>query len=272
MEVTEATSVVPLCFNLVQFSPRYGGGADLELLVESAAEAGFQRIGADLDLIGSFEAGGRSLADLARVLDRSGVRLFELIPLPCTDDVGETAKQAEAVARVAAELGPEFVIVGGMSPPATMTRSFERCCEIVARAGSRVALEFVPYFPVATLQDALGLTRSVGDMAAVLVDVWHFERGPNDWSELDEILLSEIAYVHFDDALPLISDDLANEARNRRVMPGEGELDLTRFARTLRDRGYDGVVSIEVLSEDLRGLSPLEYARLAWSTSSPYWS
>jgi len=36
------------------------------------------------------------------------------------------------------------------------------------------------------------------------------------------------------------------------MWPGQGGLDLTRFASTLRDRGYDGLVSVEILNEELR--------------------
>jgi sugar phosphate isomerase/epimerase len=33
---------------------------------------------------------------------------------------------------------------------------------------------------------------------------------------------------------------------HRRAIPGEGILELDPFARTLLDRGYDGIVSVEV--------------------------
>jgi sugar phosphate isomerase/epimerase len=38
---------------------------------------------------------------------------------------------------------------------------------------------------------------------------------------------------------------------NERVMPGEGVIDLLGFLRALRYAGYDGAVSVEVLSKTL---------------------
>ena len=41
---------------------------------------------------------------------------------------------------------------------------------------------------------------------------------------------------------------MSRESSHRRAVPGEGVLELDRFAETMRDRGYDGIVSVEVLS------------------------
>ena len=58
----------------------------------------------------------------------------------------------------------------------------------------------------------------------------------------------------------------------RRALPGEGVLELHRFANTLRDRGYDGVVSMQVLSDELRALPIAEYTRRVYDAGARYWS
>ena len=63
-----------------------------------------------------------------------------------------------------------------------------------------------------------------------------------------------------------------DETVNRRTWPGEGELELTRFARTLLDRGWRGPVAVEVLSAQARTLSIEDYARRAHDTTVPYWT
>jgi sugar phosphate isomerase/epimerase len=45
-------------------------------------------------------------------------------------------------------------------------------------------------------------------------------------------------------------------------LPGEGHLDLARFVGALRERRFDGVVSIEVLSDRWRR-EPIETFALA---------
>jgi hypothetical protein len=47
---------------------------------------------------------------------------------------------------------------------------------------------------------------------------------------------------------------------------------LDRFAATLLDRGWQGVVSVEVLNQELRELPVPEFARRAYSAAAPYWA
>jgi sugar phosphate isomerase/epimerase len=104
-----------------------------------------------------------------------------------------------------------------------------------------------------------------------MVDTFHFSRGASTWEELDSLPLDALAYVQFDDALPPASDDVMHETMHRRTMPGEGELDLSRFAAALRRRGWSGTVSVEVLSEELRQLDVADFAGRAFATTAPYW-
>jgi sugar phosphate isomerase/epimerase len=108
--------------------------------------------------------------------------------------------------------------------------------------------------------------------AGVLVDTWHFFLGPNTWEDLDRLPRERVAYLQFDDHPALASDDLHEETLQRRVFPGEGRFDLTRFCREFRARGFDGLVSVEVLNQEWRGRDPATFARRAHETSARYWS
>ena len=72
-----------------------------------------------------------------------------------------------------------------------------------------------------------------------------------DWQALAALPDERLAYVQLDDALEP-SDDLQHDTLHRRALPGEGNLDLARFAEALRARRFDGVVSLEVLSDRWR--------------------
>ena len=64
---------------------------------------------------------------------------------------------------------------------------------------------------------------------------------------------------------------MVRETLHRRALPGEGILELDRFATTLLDRGWDGTVSVEVLSAELRELPvDVQVARM-YATTAPYW-
>jgi sugar phosphate isomerase/epimerase len=67
-----------------------------------------------------------------------------------------------------------------------------------------------------------------------------------------------LALVHISDGATA-GDDPVFESRNRRLPAGRGTFRLATLAAALAEVGYAGVVSAEVLSEELRGL-PLEAA------------
>ena len=114
--------------------------------------------------------------------------------------------------------------------------------------------------------DAAGIKRS-----ALMVDTFHFCRGESTWDQLESLPLEALGYVQFDDALPPETDDVMHETTNRRTMPGDGEFPLERFATTLTSRGWSGLVSIEVLSAELRLLDIATFARRAHESTAPYW-
>jgi sugar phosphate isomerase/epimerase len=63
-----------------------------------------------------------------------------------------------------------------------------------------------------------------------------------------------------------------HETTQRRVLPGEGHFDLERFARCLRSRGWDGAVSIELLSAEMRSWPREVFAKRVHAAARPYWS
>ena len=105
----------------------------------------------------------------------------------------------------------------------------------------------------------------------MLLDCWHFFNGPDDWSALETLPLDAIAYVQFTDSIPVPPERYRAEAETCRRFPGDGIFELERFSSTLLGRGFDGVVSIEVLSPETRALGAREYARRSLESSRRYW-
>ena len=80
-----------------------------------------------------------------------------------------------------------------------------------------------------------------------------------------------MAFVQFSDHPALESDDLAYEMLQRRTLPGQGQLELGRFVSVFDDKGYDGMVGVEIMSAALLELSYEEFARQAHDAAEPYW-
>jgi len=136
-------------------------------------------------------------------------------------------------------------------------------------------VEFSPLGPIVSIRDGMEVVRTVnrgGGHAGLMIVSWHFCVGEGTWDDLATVPLDDIAYLQFTDALkPESRERLVRETLHRRALPGEGVLELRRFAATLLDRGWDGTVSVEVLSAELRTLPVDVLVRRLFATTAPYW-
>jgi sugar phosphate isomerase/epimerase len=260
-----------LCFNAFNRSAWFGVDPQLPAQIRAAADAGFPLFGPDSFSIAAHVEQGGSVEELARACAAAGTRVFEIAALMVGVDDAEAG--AREIAAYASVLGPDWVLTNVMAPVDDRVRDeFARCAEIIGETGARLAVEYLPWTPVASAGAALDLVRSVPATGArVLPDVWHHFRGPDDWAALDALPLDEIAYVQFSDALPMISEDLVEETVSRRVFPGEGEFDLGTYCDHMRAKGFDGVVSVEVLSAAMRETDLGAFTRRAYAATAPYW-
>jgi len=135
-----------------------------------------------------------------------------------------------------------------------------------------VAIEFAPYTQLDGITEATELAHTARSEATtgILVDTWHFFHGKNDWDDLDALHLEDLALVQMSDGPAVLAD--RRDGMGRRSIPGDGELDLTQFADRIRDKGWDGEVVLEVLSDADRELPVAEFARRCREATLPYWS
>jgi sugar phosphate isomerase/epimerase len=218
-------------------------------------------------------AGRHADAAAAAALAAVGLRCHELLALVVTPDEEATLSRARRLAEAAAVVTAQWVLTTFAATPGGETRPLiEACAAMFAEAGAGMAVEFSPLGPVTSISAALDVVKAAGaGRAGVMIDSWHFFRGDSTWEQLDRLPLDSIAYVQFSDALPPVSDDGMHETMHRRAMPGDGTFELDRFASTLLNRGWAGLVSAEVLSSELRELGVLEFARMAYRSTACYW-
>jgi sugar phosphate isomerase/epimerase len=70
----------------------------------------------------------------------------------------------------------------------------------------------------------------------------------------------------------VVADAGLRLARNRRLVPGAGNLDLPRFVEFLRTRSDVDFVALEVLSASVRSSPPVPFARAALRAFDRLWS
>jgi sugar phosphate isomerase/epimerase len=265
-----------LCFNTFNRSAFFGVEPDLPGQIDAAAAAGFRLFGPDTFSLDAWVESGREVQQLADLLDSRGMRCWELAALNLTTR-DETLTAARQVAAHAAVLRPEWILTNVGAPiDRDLCDTFSMVCDVLADVGARPAIEYLPFTPAHSIATARTLVDHVGtDRARILFDTWHHFRGPDDDADLEAAPVELIAYVQFDDAQPMMSDDLVAETVDRRAFPGEGEFDLAGYCSRIRAKGWDGVVSVEILDAAWRDGSAgtlEEYARRAFESSARYWT
>jgi sugar phosphate isomerase/epimerase len=235
-------------------------------LVSAASAAGFAAVGVNADRVD---------AAASSAYAASGVRCHEMLALVVSDDEPATMAHAEQLANAAAVMGAEWVLTVFTTPLTTpAAKLIQRCAKGFADAGVGMAVEFSPLGPVSSIRDGMEVVQAVNGGAgrtSLMIDSWHFCFGESTWTDLAEVPLDDIAYVQFTDALEPESPRLVRETLHRRALPGEGVLELVRFAGTLLDRGWDGLVSVEVLSAELRALPVDVLVRRLHDTTARFW-
>lgn len=224
-------------------------------MLAGAARAGFRNVGLD-----DLTVAGREPGEIAALLRSHD--------LTCTDvgvlrvGEGDVREAAARLAALASDAGAGVCIAAlYTATPNAAIPLLRAATTVLAESGVRAALEFAPYGALPTLADAITVCDAVGwDRCGLLVDSWHFFRSGEPWELLRSLDRTRIALVHINDALPLESGDLEHESRFRRAPPGDGTLELAAFAAALAALRYEGIVSVEVLSGELRSRPPAEGA------------
>jgi sugar phosphate isomerase/epimerase len=201
-----------------------------------------------------------------------GIRCHEVLALVFSDDEPATIMAAEQLADAARVMDAAWVLTVFTTLPTPS--AVRRCADVLAEAGVGMAVEFSPLGPVSTITKGMEVVHAASrgrGHARLLIDSWHFCFGDSTFDELAAVPLDDIAYVQFTDALEPLSDNLVRETLHRRAPPGECTPELDRFAATLLDRGWDGIVSVEVLNAELREL-PVDFlARRLHDTTASFW-
>jgi sugar phosphate isomerase/epimerase len=238
--------------------------ADVDRYLGAVADAGFDAVSLSID-----QLGGDPVA-AARLLAKHGLRCTDVLSMRVSRDEEETMAAVRAARPAIEALGAGHLLA--MFWTRLNEESLDRLGRCAEEAGVPIALEFGPGGAADTVASADGFVDALGlDHVSVLADTFHFSRGDSTFEMLEAVPLAHLPIVQFTDALPAVSDDYMAETTNRRAWPGDGELELDRFAATLLDRGWDGVVSVEVISAELRRLPVAEFARRAYETTAPYW-
>ncbi len=175
-----------------------------------------------------------------------------------------------------AKLGASRVLaVGDDDDFVAVGERLAELCALVKRLGLAIDLEFMPFKPVRSLDDAVRVLQIAGNPGNgfIVLDALHFYRSNSSLGQLRTLDPKLIGTFQICDApaiAPTTIEGLTFEARQRRRLPGQGGLDLGALISAM-PAGLD--VGVEVpLALDHPELSALERARLSNSATRAFFA
>jgi sugar phosphate isomerase/epimerase len=239
-------------------------------LVEVAAACGFDQVG--FRLLAAAPGGmayplmdnPAQLRETKARLAATGIRVADLEVVAFRP---ETAVESlEGFLQAGRELGARHTLVAAYDPDlGRFSDRFAEYCEMASRFGLTADLEFMPWTHVPDLNTAVSIVEKVLSPAAgILIDALHFDRSRGALKELRKIPLRWLHYWQMCDApaeRPSTTEELIHAAREERMFPGEGGIDLVGLAKEMPP---DITISIEVPTAELsKTLDPEARARRA---------
>lgn len=245
-------------------------GAGYRAALEGWAKAGIRNVELNASLIEAFlksdtlDAAKRVLTDNGLTPVHATVPGNLLEPGPDRAAVIDTLKKR---LEMLAFLGLKKVYTTTNSTQKPVPDQYARVAENMRSLGDVaksfnmvISVEFVRASPyMSTLLTALKVTRQAAHPNfGMMFDFYHFWSGHNRLEDLDQIRQGEIQHVHFQDVPDIPRETLDN---NTRVIPGDGVAPIVPILKKLREKGYNGPLSVELFAPQFRDGNPYEIAR-----------
>ncbi len=239
----------------------------------AAAAGGFRGLSLFLDDYLGARAAGSADAELRSMLDDHGLAVAELdtllswIPGAGEEGEGLFRHTEDDFYRAADALGARSinaVAYTDASPSEdALAGAFAGLCERAAGHGLLVHLEFLPFTPIRDVDTALRIVESAGSNGGIMLDTWHHFRSGVPGDHLRTIPGARILGVQMNDAPAKAEADPVDETLHRRLLPGDGDIDLAAVVAALRAIEAPAPFGVEVFSDTLAALSAEEAGRRA---------
>jgi sugar phosphate isomerase/epimerase len=237
----------------------------------AALAGGFRAITLYPEDVTRARAAGLSLRDLRALIADHGLVIADLDPLLRWLPGEEippgvpAATEAEFYAIAEAVGARSLNVAQGFGTKLDLDRAAEALAGVCDRArehGLLVTLEYLPWSGIPDARTALTIVERSGRANATLMfDSWHTFRGPTDDAQLEVIPGARIGSIQLNDAPAEPAGDLVTETLNARLLPGEGAIPLVRWIRLLDRAGSRAPIGVEVFSQALDALPPVEVGR-----------
>jgi 2-keto-myo-inositol isomerase len=230
----------------------------LPQIIELAAKAGYDGFEPWMMEIQVYLESGKSLASLKKLASDAGLDFFDCIGFPTwmaqDEEKSKTGfTQMEKEMGILAELGCPRVAAPaiGTDAPLDLLQAGERykkLLELGRKTGVMPQLEFWGAFPsFHHLGQAMAVAAAADDKdAKILADVYHLFRGGSGFEGMKMLDGHAIDIFHMND---FPSNIPRTEQQDKdRVMPGDGAAPMQAIADTLKTKGGQIILSLELFN------------------------
>ena len=189
------------------------------------------------------------LRETQAVMRDTGVGVYDLEIIR----IGEPFKVADhaALMDIGQTLGAKAVLIAADDThEPRLADNYAHLCEVMRHYGLTADLEFMPWTAVKDAKSALRVIEMAGRPrnAGILVDALHFGRSTTTLQDIADIPHALLHYAQMCDAqagLNFTTEELIHTARQERLLPGEGNIDVGGLFAALPQ---DLPVSVEIVN------------------------
>jgi sugar phosphate isomerase/epimerase len=189
------------------------------------------------------------LRETQAVMRDTGVGVYDLEIIR----IGEQFKVSDhaALMDIGKTLGAKAVLIAADDAnESRLADNYAALCDAMRPYGLTADLEFMPWTAVKDAKSAMRVVELAGrpSNAGILVDALHFGRSTTSLQDIAAIPREWLHYAQMCDAqagLNFTTEELIHTARQERLLPGDGNIDVTGLFKTLPQ---DLPVSVEIVN------------------------
>jgi len=197
---------------------------------------------------------------LKEIIAKNNLRVAAICPffLRSFGDMSQTINEIKWGSEIASNLSCDVLLLCPDIPPSNLSypeavkiagKALKECCKITGNYGIRIALEPLGMHPfIPGPKQAMDIIEeSQSENAGFIMDTFHYYKSGVSIEEIENIPIEKLLIVHINDCENRPKEELND---GHRLYPGLGVIPLYDILKVLKNKNYNGFLSIEIFREE----------------------